>query len=141
MLSPPKKVKTKKKKLTPPTLHKGNPFQYRDWKFSKFLPKITFKWVQTVKSTKKYSDSLELSHNSYCTLPNSNRTVPISNILLIFLLRFIGSIRCTVLSYNHIKLKINFYFLRFLKKNTIGLILSNFIVFLKKKLFFKSVIV
>jgi hypothetical protein len=86
--------------------------------------------VQTVKSTKKYSDSLELSYNSYCTLPNSNRTVPISNILLIFLLNFIGSIRCTVPSYNHIKLKINFYFLRFPKKIL-------FIVFLKKTYFLK----
>ena len=86
--------------------------------------------MQTIKSTEKNIYSLELSYNSYCTLPKSN-------ILLLFSLKFIGCIRCTVLSYNHIELKLIFNFLRFPKKNTIGLILSNFIVFLEKPYFLK----
>ncbi len=42
-----------------------------------------------------------------------------------------------MLSYNHKSLKLIFNFLRFPKKNTIGLILSNFIVFLEKPYFLK----
>jgi hypothetical protein len=40
--------------------------------------------------------------------PNSNRTVPKSNFLLIFLLKFIGKIRRIVISYYYKKLKVNF---------------------------------
>jgi len=92
-----------------------------------FFSKFNFKWMQTLESS-----TVELSYNSYCIfLKLKPYRTKIKHFITIFIKIYCGSIRCTVLSYNHIKPKTsvfifivlwNFFlnvksFLRFFDKN------------------------